>query len=161
MVLGIEHQNATPTYKFHLTFTGLVPTSLSAQEVKRNQSRRHGQYYRDVLACSSRRRSSCRRWPVDLKLAERLIMALVDRLVADSSIEVHADVFNRAIKDGNLPVCLQRAEAEFAQLITLLRDFSPAQLSTMRQDIEQLHTTAERRAKVKLMRKKPRDTTKH
>jgi len=31
----------------------------------------------------------------------------------------------------------------------------------MRQDIEQLHTTAERRAKVKLVRKKPRDTTKH
>jgi hypothetical protein len=37
-----------------------------------------------------------------------------------------ADVFNRAIKDGNLLVCLQHAEAEFAQLITLLRDFSPA-----------------------------------
>jgi len=32
-----------------------------------------------------------------------------------------ADVFNRAIKDGNLPVCLQHAETAFAQLITLLR----------------------------------------
>ncbi len=72
-----------------------------------------------------------------------------------------ADVFNRAIKDGNLPVCLQHAEAEFAQLITVLRDFSPTHLTTMRQDIEQLHTPAERRAKVKVVLQKPRDTTKH
>jgi hypothetical protein len=72
-----------------------------------------------------------------------------------------ADVFNRAIKDGNLPACLQHAEAEFAQLITLLRDFSPTQLTTMTQDIEQLHTAAERRVKVKVVCKEPRDTTKH
>jgi hypothetical protein len=72
-----------------------------------------------------------------------------------------ADVFNRAIKDGNLPVCLQHAETEFAQLITLLRGFSPTQLTTMAQDIGQLHTAAERRAKLKVVRKEPRDTTKH
>jgi hypothetical protein len=72
-----------------------------------------------------------------------------------------ADVFNRAIKDGNLPACLQHAEAEFAQLITLLRDFSPTQLTTMTQDIERLHTAAERRVKVKAVCKEPRDTTKH
>jgi hypothetical protein len=71
------------------------------------------------------------------------------------------DVFYRAIKDGNLPVCLQHAEAEFAQLITLLRDFSPTQLTTMTKDIEQLHTAAERRVKVKAVCKEPRDTTEH
>ena len=64
-----------------------------------------------------------------------------------------AEVFNRAIKDGNLPVCLQHAEAEFAQLITLL--------TPMARDIEQLHTAAERRVKVKAVCKEPRDTTKH
>ena len=64
-----------------------------------------------------------------------------------------AHVFNRAIKDGNLPVCLQHAEAEFAQLITLL--------TPMARDIEQLHTAAERRVKVKAVCKEPRDTTKH
>jgi hypothetical protein len=64
-----------------------------------------------------------------------------------------ADVFNRAIKDGNLPVCLQHAETEFGQLITLL--------APMAQDIEQLHAAAERRVKVKAVRKEPRDTTKH
>jgi hypothetical protein len=72
-----------------------------------------------------------------------------------------ADVFNRAIKDGNLLVCLQHAEAEFAQLITLLHDFSSTQLTTMTQEIEQLHTAAERRVKVKAACKEPRDTTKH
>ena|SRR5260370_309291 len=72
-----------------------------------------------------------------------------------------ADVFNRAIKDGNLPVCLQHAEAEFTQLITLLRDFSTSPLTTMTQDIEQLHTAAERCVKVKAVCKEPRDTTKH
>jgi hypothetical protein len=64
-----------------------------------------------------------------------------------------ADVFNRAIKDGNLPVCLQYAETEFAQLITLLRP--------MARDVEQLHTAAEHRVKVKAVCKEPRDTTKH
>jgi hypothetical protein len=64
-----------------------------------------------------------------------------------------ADVFNRAIKDGNLPACLQHAETEFAQLITLL--------TPMARDIEQLHTAAERRVKVKAVCKEPRDTTKH
>jgi hypothetical protein len=72
-----------------------------------------------------------------------------------------ADVFNRAIKDGNLSVCLQHAEVEFTQIITLLRDFSPTQLTTMAQDIEQSHTAAERRAKLKAVCKEPRDTTKH
>ena len=64
-----------------------------------------------------------------------------------------ADVFNRAIKDGNLPVCLQHAETEFAQLITLL--------TPVVRDIEQSHTAAERRVKVKAVCKEPRDTTKH
>jgi hypothetical protein len=64
-----------------------------------------------------------------------------------------ADVFNRAIKDGNLPVCLQHAEVEFAQLITLL--------TPMVRDIEQLHASAERSLKVKAVCKEPRDTTKH
>jgi hypothetical protein len=64
-----------------------------------------------------------------------------------------ADVFNRAIKDGNLPVCLQHAETEFGQLITLL--------APMAQDIEQLDAAAKRRVKVRAVRKEPRDTTKH
>ena len=44
---------------------------------------------------------------------------------------------------------------------TSLRDFSPTQLTTMTQDIEQIHIAAERRVKVKAVCKEPRDTTKH
>jgi hypothetical protein len=66
---------------------------------------------------------------------------------------VVANVFNRAIKDGNLRVCLQYAETEFAQLVTLL--------TPMAQDTKQLHTAAGRRDKVKAVCKEPRDTTKH
>jgi hypothetical protein len=64
-----------------------------------------------------------------------------------------ADVFNRAIKDGNLPVCLHHAETEFAQLITLL--------TPMAQNVKQSDAAAGRRAKVEAVCKELRDTTKH
>jgi hypothetical protein len=72
-----------------LDFTGLAVTSPSAQEVKRNQSWRH---VSTIEMCSlAARVGDGRAFPGDPKLAERLILALVDRLAADSSIEVYSE----------------------------------------------------------------------
>ena len=54
---------AAPVYNSASRLIALAVTSLSAQKGKRNQQAKselasHGQYYRDVLVCSSRRR-----WP--------------------------------------------------------------------------------------------------